>query len=68
MKSVGETSPVVTGIHSFTFWLQKVIITLLWESVCYLLLLRLFGTLMCMGLKLQMLCYQSPDSLLYFDE
>lgn len=38
-----------------------------YSALFYLLLLRLFGTLMCMGLKLQMLCCQSPNSLLCFD-
>lgn len=68
VKTVGKTSPIVVGIHSFKFRFQKVLITLLWKSAPYLLLLGLCGTSVCLGLKLHVLYYQSLNSLLCFHE
>lgn len=67
VKSVGETSLIVMSIHSFKSGSRKLLL-LCFGNPFYLLLLSLFGTLMCMELKLQMLCYQSFKSLLCSDE
>lgn len=68
VKTVGRTSLVVVGIDSFKFSIQKALITLLWKSASYLLLLGLCGTSVCLGLKLHMLCFQTLNSLLCFGE
>lgn len=52
VKTVGKTSLTVAGIDSFKFSFRKVLITLLWKSVSYLLL-GLCGTSVCSGLKLR---------------
>lgn len=68
VKTVAKTSLIVVGVDSFKFSFQKVLITLLWKSASYLLLLGLCGTSVCLGLKLHMLCYQTLNSALCFDE
>lgn len=58
VKTVGRTSLIAVGIDSFKFSIQKVLITLLWKSASYLLLLGLCGTSVCLGLKLHILLFQ----------
>lgn len=52
VKTVGKTFLIV---DLFKFGFQKVLITVLWKSASYLLLLGLCGTSVWLGLKLHML-------------